>query len=200
MNPSHLHILIIEPSAIIFRGLAAILSERDGRCVVGHLSDCENLDRYLARNQTDLVMLNPVFLMSGSEKFKEIRTNNPNLKFLGLVYAVFDPQVLVYFDGVISVTDLPGTVWNLIRQAIAMGGVETKTDDQESLSSREIEVLKLLVEGFSNKEIADQLHISVNTAITHRKNLSQKTGIKSVSGLTIFAIVKGIVSIDPEVR
>jgi DNA-binding NarL/FixJ family response regulator len=53
-----------------------------------------------------------------------------------------------------------------------------------------------LAKGLTNKEIADKLNISTNTVITHRKNLSQKTGIKSVSGLTIFAVVQKLVSID----
>ena len=48
----------------------------------------------------------------------------------------------------------------------------------------------------SPEKIADKLNISTNTVITHRKNISQKTGIKSVSGLTIFAVVQQIVSMD----
>ena len=64
------------------------------------------------------------------------------------------------------------------------------------LSDREIDVLKILASGASNKEIADKLHISINTVITHRKNISQKTGIKTVSGLTIYAVVKKIITLD----
>ncbi len=48
----------------------------------------------------------------------------------------------------------------------------------------------------ANKLIADKLNISINTVITHRKNISQKTGIKSISGLTIYAVVKKLISID----
>ena len=196
MSPTHLHILIIEPSVIIYRGLAAVLTDKDSRCVIDHLSDCENIERFLSRNRTNLVIMNPVFLMSGYERFKEIKANNPDAKFLGFVYAVFDPQILAFFDGVVSVTDLPGSILNFIRQALEMKAVDQKGEEPESLSNRENEVLKLLVEGSSNKEIADRLSISVNTVVTHRKNISHKTGIKSVSGLTIFAIVKGIISIE----
>lgn len=67
---------------------------------------------------------------------------------------------------------------------------------QEKLSERETDVLKLLTSGNSNKEIADQLNISTHTVISHRKNISQKTGIKSVSGLTIYAVVKNIITLD----
>ncbi len=51
-------------------------------------------------------------------------------------------------------------------------------------------MLKLLAAGMATKEIAEELHISTNTVISHRKNLSVKTGIRSVSGLTIYAVVK----------
>ncbi len=60
------------------------------------------------------------------------------------------------------------------------------------LSAREKEVLRLLVAGKINKEIADELCISINTVITHRKNITAKTGIKSVSGLSIYALMNGI--------
>jgi DNA-binding CsgD family transcriptional regulator len=63
-----------------------------------------------------------------------------------------------------------------------------------SLSQRETEVLKLLVEGFINKEIADKLGISLHTVISHRKKITAKLGIKTVSGLTIYAIMAGLIS------
>lgn len=59
------------------------------------------------------------------------------------------------------------------------------------LSPREIEVISFIAKGKTNKEIADQLNISQTTVITHRKNITDKLGIKSVSGLTIYAIVNG---------
>lgn len=61
------------------------------------------------------------------------------------------------------------------------------------LSSREKEVLGLIAQGLSNKEIADRLCISVNTAITHRKNISSKLGIKSASALSLYALMNGLI-------
>lgn len=68
------------------------------------------------------------------------------------------------------------------------------TEDLNHLTQREITVLQLVVEGLINKEIADRLNISVNTVLTHRKNITAKLGIKSVSGLSVYAIMNGIVS------
>ena len=64
------------------------------------------------------------------------------------------------------------------------------------LSDREIEVLALICQGFINKEIAHKLNIGLSTVITHRKNIMDKLGVKSVSGLTIYAIMHGYVDIN----
>jgi len=64
------------------------------------------------------------------------------------------------------------------------------------LSAREIEVLVLITKGLINKEIADKLNISLTTVISHRKNITEKLGIKSVSGLTIYAVMHGYVEAD----
>ena len=64
------------------------------------------------------------------------------------------------------------------------------------LSDREIEVLSLIVQGYLNKEIANLLHISITTVITHRKNIMEKLDMKSVSSLTIYAVMNGYVDIS----
>jgi DNA-binding CsgD family transcriptional regulator len=64
------------------------------------------------------------------------------------------------------------------------------------LSRREVEVMSLIVQGYINKEVADQLHIGLSTVITHRKNIMEKLGLKSVSALTIYAVTHGYVDID----
>lgn len=66
--------------------------------------------------------------------------------------------------------------------------------DHHQLTNREEEILRLIVKGYLNKEIAEKLHISHNTVLTHRKNIIAKTGIKTVSGLTFYAIRKGLTS------
>lgn len=67
---------------------------------------------------------------------------------------------------------------------------------QKILSDREIQVMSLIVQGYINKEIADRLNIGLATVITHRKNIMEKLGIKSVSALTIYAVTHGYVDIN----
>ena len=79
-----------------------------------------------------------------------------------------------------------------ISSMVFKGGL----DNSEALSDRERDVIIGVVQGLQNKEIADQLCISVNTVITHRRNIARKLQIHSPAGLTIYAIVNGLVDIS----
>ncbi|MBR5083728.1 MAG: helix-turn-helix transcriptional regulator [Prevotella sp.] len=74
-----------------------------------------------------------------------------------------------------------------------ISSIINKTDSMESISEREKEIIVCLVQGMSNKEIANQLFISVNTVITHRRNIFRKLQIHSLAGLTIYAIANNLI-------
>lgn len=82
-----------------------------------------------------------------------------------------------------------------VRNQITGKSAQTQKVEHE-LSAREIEVLILITKGFINKEIADKLNISLTTVISHRKNITEKLGIKSVSGLTVYAVMNGYIEAD----
>lgn len=83
-----------------------------------------------------------------------------------------------------------------ITNAISAFANADEASNTETLSDREREVVVAVVQGMSNKEIAEHLFISVNTVITHRKNIARKLQIHSPAGLTIYAIVNGLVDIN----
>ena len=66
--------------------------------------------------------------------------------------------------------------------------------DKYNISERELEIIKLIAEGYINKEIADRLFISNHTVNTHRKNIMQKLGINNTPGIVLFAVKEGLVS------
>ena len=74
--------------------------------------------------------------------------------------------------------------------------INKNSESNESISDREKDVIISLVQGMSNKEIADHLCISINTVITHRRNIARKLQIHSAAGLTIYAIVNNLVDIS----
>lgn len=81
----------------------------------------------------------------------------------------------------------------LIEQLGALIVPKDESVSSTTLSQREIEVLRLVAMGFINKEIADTLSISFNTVLTHRRNITAKLGIKSVSGLGVYALMNGYI-------
>ena len=84
--------------------------------------------------------------------------------------------------------DVTKNISNMVLKGATLNG--------ESLSDREKDVIVALVQGMANKEIADHLCISVNTVITHRRNIARKLQIHSPAGLTIYAIINGLVDIS----
>jgi regulator of cell morphogenesis and NO signaling len=74
--------------------------------------------------------------------------------------------------------------------------ISQNPENGEALSERERDVIICVVQGMSNKEIADHLCISINTVITHRRNIARKLQIHSAAGLTIYAIVNNLVDIS----
>jgi DNA-binding NarL/FixJ family response regulator len=73
---------------------------------------------------------------------------------------------------------------------------EEAQETNNELSQRETEILALVARGYANKEIADQLFISTHTVISHRKNITEKLGIKTISGLTVYAMINGIIDLS----
>jgi DNA-binding NarL/FixJ family response regulator len=196
MTTRGLHIAIVEPSRIIAQGLFSIITEAGRDIRVSRMADFAELQQEMIRHIPGVVIMNPSLIQVDERSFQSLRSEYPDVKWLGLVYAFFDPQLLAFFHGHISINDQPHTIIGIIRQAIQSPRDQAPDAGQELLSERENEVLKLLVTGLANKEIADRLNISTHTVITHRKNITQKTGIKSVSGLTLYAVVKGLISVD----
>ena len=70
---------------------------------------------------------------------------------------------------------------------------DTDEDKADILSQREKEIIICIAKGLSNKEISDELNISINTVRTHRRNISSKLQIHSIAGITIYAIANGLV-------
>ena len=73
---------------------------------------------------------------------------------------------------------------------------ETPRSEGEELSAREKEILVCVAKGMLNKEIADLYNLSIYTVITHRKNITRKTGIKTVAGLTVYALLNNLIDIN----
>ena len=83
---------------------------------------------------------------------------------------------------------------HILLEETALEGRRGDEPEDNTLTAREKEILVCVAKGMINKEIADQLNISIHTVITHRKNITQKTGIKTVAGLTVYALLNNLLT------
>lgn len=195
MNKQIKNIAVLEPSQIVFEGLSNILSKSGQQFHLLRTDDLGEIQNLAALGKLELAVINPSQIQNKNKEFLSAKKNHPGIVWIALIYNFFDQQLLSLFDKVINITDSGESIAEQIKN-LSNSEIHSNDVEHEQLSEREIDVLKLIVKGFSNKEIADNLNISIHTVISHRKNISQKTGIKSQSGLTIYAISNKIILIE----
>ncbi len=192
MDKSRINIAIIEPSHIIFEGISNVLMKFKKDFYLYRFSDLEELKHSTSKESFNVAIINPSAVQNRLNEFVKLKNSCSGILWIALIYSFFDDELLQKFDDSLSVNASLDQIFNKIGQ-YNQGADKIQ---QEDLSDREVEVLIQLVKGLANKEIADKLNISIHTVISHRKNITDKTGIKSLSGLTIYAITKKIVPLD----
>ena len=186
-------IIICEASEIITIGLYDILQGMAGCDVVARLDNPEQLDEKILACDANLLIINPILLGYAERNLSmQLVKEHPQLSVIALVNTYIDPSLLKIYDGVIEIFDSKPKIINKIGQIVKSNDKKETNDDVE-LSKREIDVLVAVAKGMMNKEIADQMNISIHTVISHRKNITRKTGIKSVSGLTVYALLNNLI-------
>jgi DNA-binding CsgD family transcriptional regulator len=192
MDKNRINIAVIEPSLIICEGLSNILMKFKKNFYIYRFNDLDEFKNSASKENFNVAIVNPSVVQNRLPDFIKLKNIQPNLLWIALVYSFYDDELIQKFDDTLSVTATLDQITHKIGQ-INLASDKSPHDD---LSDREIEVLTQMVKGFANKEIADMLNISIHTVISHRKNITEKTGIKSLSGLTIYAITKKIIPLD----
>lgn len=197
MSRNIVHIVIVESSFILYQGLKKALDVSDVYSEITCVDDLNGAEKVLRKMPNSVIIVNPAIAQFNSKDFHYLRKNYTDSYWVAFAYQLFDEQLLAQFDALISINDDPDKISEIIRTLLhSEEQMNSGVNNEKLLSEREIEVLKQLALGLSSKEIADKLNISPNTAITHRKNITQKTGIKTVSGLTIYAVVNKYIMLD----
>ncbi len=196
MNDKRIYIGIIEPSQIVFEGLSSILHQSNQYYRIYRIDSFLEIQKHFNSEKFRIIITNPTYIQLIRQEFNNFKKSNPSIIWVALVYNFYDKELLSQFDGIIQITDAQNTINNILDKLVNADVNLNENISSEQLSSREKEVLIQLINGHSNKEIAEKLNISIHTVISHRKNITQKTGIKSQSGLTIYAISNKIVNID----
>ena len=213
-------IVIAEDHTILREGLKVLLSSHPDLEVVGEAVDGREAVQRVEEAAPDLVLLDlSMPRMDGMEAIREIRKGSPETKILALTVHKAEEYVLSALqagaDGyalkdatheelVTAIRSVlagrrylsPGVSEQVIEGYLAgkRGGEPKST--WASVTPREREVLKLIAEGYKNKEIAEDLCISVKTVEKHRSNIMEKLDIRSVAELTKYAVREGLTPLD----
>ncbi|MPQ48754.1 hypothetical protein GCQ56_17245 [Marinifilum sp. N1E240] len=189
-------ILIAENSCLIRKGLRSVLQKLENTEVIQTIDSKDELCEIVNKIKPEILIANPDMLQSDCEDLKQSFVNGNKLR---LVLISDSPSTSEEYkaDAHIFYKDTENRILDILQEIV--GGIQKNKNDDKSndtLSTREKNILKHIALGLTNKEIADQLFISIHTVVTHRKNITQKLSIKSVSGLTVYAILHNIISMD----
>ncbi len=197
MNSHVPQILVLTPNTLSSVGMCKILREILPFAAV---TICEDAERVASMEPTDIfhIFVWSQILIENISIFETLRhksivlTNGGHSAALNGYHQINIHQSEEQIRNAIKA--LHSHAHGTSHQAIMHQG-EPPAKSDELLTPREIEVAKLLVDGCINKEIAQHLDIGITTVITHRKNIFEKLGIRSLPGLTIYAIMKRYIEI-----
>lgn len=184
-------IVLIEPSEIVAAGIAEIIGRNPEFSVVQTLS---NPAYYNANTDADIIIVNPAVIDYNERLDIRSSLGNPGSALVALTHSNYEESVLRQYDDCIGIYDNSPRIIQRLRNAMEENANNPKSDLNE-LSTRERDILTAVAKGKTNKEIADEFNISIYTVISHRRNISQKLGINSIPGLTVYAIMNKLVDI-----
>lgn len=193
-NDSSKNVLLIIPSRIMVRGIEGVFSDLGEFRVAGILSDISRTSEARLRNiDADLIIIDPVVFDYATRPVgRSCIAEYTDVAVVALQTVVMEDEVWKQYDEVIGIYDAPPVIIKKLRTALS-SRQETPKSDSHELSTREKEILICVAKGMLNKEIADLYNISIYTVITHRKNITRKTGIKTVAGLTVYALLNNLI-------
>lgn len=217
MKEKH-RIVIAEDHTILREGLRALLSSDPDFEVIAEAQDGRDAVRCAEQLTPDLILMDlSMPKMDGVEAIREIKKRCPATKIVALTVHKTEEYILSVLraggDGYVlkdaTHAELVMAIRNVLREKPYLSpGVSEKVIEGylngrksvrlisvwDALTSREREILKLIGEGYKNKEIADYLYISTKTVEKHRSNLMKKLNLHSASALTAYAMEKGLVT------
>lgn len=186
-------VAIAESSDVIRAGIISILKSMNFQIFFVEIKNLQQLRQSFAHHNFDILILNPILTGFSSPQQLKKEFRKSGIKIIALQSVLCENSLLSQYDESISIFDSSEQIISKLKKAISSPDTDIST---ECLSSREKEIVGLVVKGLSNKQIAEKLNLSIHTVITHRRNISTKLDIHSTSGLTIYAIVNKLIEID----
>ncbi len=189
--------IIIESSPVIRQGLVSLFKDNPDFSVQNTYSDLQSFQDSKTEDVPDIIFINPAIIHPHKTfPIKALFADYTFTIFVAIIYKYVNPEILNEFDGILDIYDETSVILSKLQETLKKNYHRKKTQDDENvdLSEREKEILASVALGLTNKEIADKHFISIHTVVSHRKNITRKTGIKTVSGLTLYAMFNNLIS------
>lgn len=183
---------IATQSPLIYAGLSSFIKGlTNGNATIVDVSD-EDLHQLAVRRKISILIIDP--LLASAYEITELKKSvGGKMKIAAIYHTALPVETVKLFDSTISIYDNEASLRDTLRKLMSSSN---QANTQQELTSREQEIVKCVVRGLSNKEIADHINLSVNTVMTHRRNIAAKLKIHSPAGLTIYALVSKLVKLD----
>ncbi len=194
MDKCRRSIVVLEPSRILYEGLYTSISKSEFDYAFFYVDSLVELETLMLKRDISIVLINPGIVQNRFKEFTNLKKEYPGTRWIGIVYAYYDNSILNPLDNQFPITEDVSRLIRIINE-ICNNKTSDKLND-EHLTERETDVLRWLAKGLSNKEIAGKINVSIHTVNTHRKNIMVKTDIRSLAGLTVYAVTKGIISLE----
>ena len=190
---NHTGFILAVESYLVRKGLVATLSRIPGTLVVKEFDAAPALMEFMKSGRSEYLVISQDLFHEATALFL---SPGRLLERTILVVSTDSDSGSVNVKASIGTGESKESIMRKFADILHSDGNHPSAAREFGLSPREKTILRLVSMGLTNKQIADQLFLSVHTVITHRKNISGKLGIKSVSGLTIYAIVNNIITIE----
>ncbi len=187
-------IIVVTNSFLFSSGIESLALELSGLLVEHVFSGSEKrLSQKIIDSKPEFVIIDPEAISDCLIPTLRELQNDRDIVTIGLINPNSSEKIISRFSNTLTTN---GNKFQLTEQLQNIVGSESaKPTSEQLISKRETEILKYLVMGFTNQEVADKLFLSIHTVMTHRKKINRKLGIKTVSGLTVYALMNNIVDI-----
>lgn len=192
-----LRIALAVASPVIAEGVRSMIDASGDMTVVLSVDSLHALAEHVIAITPDAAVISTDLCPSETGDVKQTYPELSDMKLIALQSVLCNEEALRHFDHSISIFNTAGQIVRRIREAVDRRTTDSYADSHD-LTDRERDVLVLVAKGNTNKEIASILNISPHTVISHRKNIVHKTGIRSVAGLTVYAILNHLIDGDIE--
>ncbi|MFL5762871.1 MAG: response regulator transcription factor [Bacteroidia bacterium] len=207
-------IIIADSHFLSRKGLAIVLQENTDFTLLSEALSTSDLVNQSKFYQPDLIIIDYTSANYSLESLSQVVKKYPNARLLAITDVQSNSNIAKAMntgvtshllkdcdqDEIVEAIYKTAKGENFMCGKIASAVLESKTTANEyscqglNISEREMEIIKLIAEGYSNKEVADKLFLSTHTVTTHRKNIMNKLGVNNTAGLVLFAVRENLIS------